>query len=127
MNQKIIGKFIAECRKEKNMTQMRKDWEAKYDATDATNWMFKNNKLVVSPSVSVSLPSDDPDISVTRNSVNRAVCDWSWKMIFAKSQAEFDKMWNDMTEEVKGFGFDALYKFDCAKHQLEVDAKAKVK
>ncbi len=112
-----------ESTKIKNMTQMRKDWEAKYDAKDATDWMRKNNKLVVSPSVSVSLPSDTPDISVIRNSVNQAVCDASWRMIFAKDDAEFDKMWDAMTKEVKGFGFDELYKFDTAKHQIEVDAK----
>ncbi|MBO7486577.1 MAG: hypothetical protein J6Y75_05895 [Spirochaetaceae bacterium] len=113
--------------KERNMTQMRRDWEKKYDATDATNWMVKNNKITVSPSVSVSLPSDDPDISVIRNSVNQEVCDASWRMIFAKDDAEFDKMWDAMTKEVKGFGFDQLYAFDCKKHQIEVDAKAKVK
>ena len=111
--------------KEKNMTQMRKDWEAKYNATDATNWMAKNNKLVVSPSVSVSLPSDTPDISVIRNQVNQAVCDASWRMIFAKNDAEFDKMWDELAAEVKGFGFDDLYKFDTEKHQIEVDAKIK--
>ena len=109
--------------KEKNMTQMRKDWEKKYDATDATNWMYKNRKLVVSPSVSVSLPSDTPDISVIRNQVNQAVCDASWRMIFAKDDADFDKMWAELGKEVNGFGFEQLYKFDTAKHQIEVDAK----
>ena len=109
--------------KEKNMTQMRKDWEKKYDASDATDWMTKNGKIVVSPSVSVALPSDSADISVIRNSVNKSVCDASWRMIFAKSDAEFDKMWDDMVAEVKGFGFDDLYKFDVEKHTIEVNAK----
>lgn len=113
--------------KEKNMTQMRKDWEKKYDAKDATDWMTKNGKLVVSPSVSVALPSDTPDISVIRNSVNKSVCDASWRMIFAKNDAEFNKMWDEMTAEVKGFGFDELYKFDTEKHQLEVNAKLAAK
>ncbi|MBO4630046.1 MAG: hypothetical protein J5687_08860, partial [Treponema sp.] len=113
--------------KEKNMTQMRKDWEKKFDATDATNWMTKNGKIVVSPSVSVALPSDSPDISVIRNSVNKSVCDASWRMIFAKSDAEFDKMWDEMATEVKGFGFDDLYKFDVEKHTIEVNAKLAAK
>ena len=113
--------------KEKNMTQMRKDWEKKYDAKDATDWMTKNGKIVVSPSVSVALPSDSADISVIRNSVNKSVCDASWRMIFAKSDAEFDKMWDEMTAEVKGFGFDDLYKFDVEKHTIEVNAKLAAK
>ena len=111
--------------KEKNMTQMRRDWEKKYDAKDATDWMTKNNRLTVSPSVAVALPSDSADISVIRNSVNKSVCDASWRMIFAKNDAEFDKMWDEMTAEVKGFGFDELDKFDTEKHQIEVDAKIK--
>ena len=113
--------------KEKNMTQMRKDWEKKYNAKDATDWMTKNGKIVVSPSVSVALPSDSADISVIRNSVNKSVCDASWRMIFAKSDAEFDKMWEEMTAEVKGFGFDELYKFDTEKHTIEVNAKLAAK
>ena len=111
--------------KEKNMTQMRKDWEKKFDAKDATDWMTKNKRITVSPSVAVALPSDSADISVIRNSVNKAVCDASWRMIFAKNDAEFDKMWDEMVTEVKGFGFDELYKFDTEKHQIEVDAKIK--
>ena len=109
--------------KEKNMTQMRRDWEKKFNAANATDYMTKNNALVVSPSVSVSLPSDSADISVIRNSVNQAVCDASWRMIFAKNDAEFDKMWDDMVKELKGFGFDELYKFDVEKHTIEVNAK----
>lgn len=111
--------------KEKNMTQMRKDWEKKFDAKDATDWMTKNKRITISPSVAVALPSDSADISVIRNSINKAVCDASWRMIFAKNDAEFDKMWDEMTQEVKGFGFDELYKFDTEKHQIEVDAKIK--
>ncbi len=112
--------------KEKNMTQMRRDWEKKYDATDATNYMVKNNALVVSPSVSVSLPSDSADISVIRNSVNHAVCDASWRMIFAADDKAFDKMWDEMVTELNGFGFEDLYKFDVEKHTIEVNAKLAV-
>ena len=109
--------------KEKNMTQMRKDWEKKYNAANATDYMVKNNAIVVSPSVSVSLASDTADISVIRNSVNHAVCDASWRMIFAADDKAFDKMWDEMVSEVKGFGFDDLYKFDVEKHTVEVNAK----
>ncbi len=109
--------------KEKNMTQMRRDWEKKYNADNATDYMVKNNVLVVSPSVSVSLESDSADISVIRNSVNHAVCDASWRMIFAADDKAFDKMWDEMVTELKGFGFDDLYKFDVEKHTIEVNAK----
>lgn len=105
------------------MTQMKKDWAAKFGAQEPVEYMKKNNVLLVSPNVSVTLPSDTNDISVIRNQCNETLCDASWQMIFAKSDAEFDKMWDDMCKTMDGFGFQDLYKFDTEKHQLEVDAK----
>lgn len=89
--------------------------------------MKKNNVLLVSPNVSVTLPSDEPDISVARNECNQTICDYSWRMIFAKDDAEFDKMWDDMTTEMDGMGFQELYQFDVEKHTIEVEAKNKAK
>lgn len=106
-----------------NMTQMKKDWQAKFGADEPAQWMQKNGKLVVSPSVSVSLPSDPADISVIRNQCNQALIDASWRMIYAKDDADFDKQWDEMVKEMDGMGFKDLYKFDCEKHQIEVDAK----
>ena len=44
-------------------------------------------------------------------------------MIYAKDDADFDKQWDEMVKEMDGMGFKDLYKFDCEKHQIEVDAK----
>jgi len=105
------------------MTQMKKDWAAKFGANEPVEYMKKNNVLLVSPNVSVTLPSDTNDISVIRNQCNETLCDASWQMIFAKDDAEFDKMWDEMCKTMDGLGFQDLYKFDTEKHQIEVDAK----
>ncbi len=105
------------------MTQMKKDWAAKFGADEPVEYMKKNNVLLVSPNVSVTLPSDTNDISVIRNQCNETLCDASWQMIFAKDDAEFNKMWDDMCKTMDGMGFNDLYKFDTEKHQIEVDAK----
>lgn len=109
------------------MTQMKKDWQAKFGAAEPAEYMKKNNILLVSPNVSVSLPSDTPDISVIRNQCNTTLCDYSWRMIFAKDDAEFDSMWQQMATEMDGMGFKDLVKFDQDKAQIELDAKNAVK
>lgn len=43
------------------------EWSKKFDATDATDWMEKNGKLLVSPNVPYTVKSDDADMSVIRN------------------------------------------------------------
>ena len=112
--------------KEATMTDMKREWQERFGAAEPVDWMEQNKVLLVSPNVSVSLPSDTTDISVIRNQVNAEVCADSWKMIFAKDDAEFDSMWDEMCKTLDGLGFQDLVKFDMEKHQIEVDAKKAV-
>lgn len=109
------------------MTQMKEEWAAKFGATEPVEYMKNNNVLLVSPNVSVTLPSDTPDISIIRNQCNTTICDYSWKMIFAKDDAEFDALWDEMSTQMDGFGFQDLLKFDIDKHTIELEAKNKAK
>ncbi len=113
--------------KEATATQMKKEWQARFNAEEPVDWMKKNNKLVISPNVSVSLDSDTADIAVIRNQCNEIVCDYSWKMIFVNDDASFDAMWDEMTASLEGNGFKDLCDFDKTKHQKELDAKNKYK
>lgn len=109
--------------KEETMTDMKREWAEKFGAAEPVDYMKANNKLVISPNVSVSLPTDTPDIGVIRNQCNETICDYSWRMIYAKDDAEFDAMWDEMSATMDGVGFQDLVKFDTEKHQIEVDAK----
>ena len=106
---------------------MKKDWQAKFGAEEPVDYMKNNNKLLVSPNVSVSLPSDTSDISVIRSQCGDTFCDYSWRMIFVKDAAEFDSLWDEMTTQMEGFGYKKLVKFDKDKYQIELDAKNAVK
>ncbi len=105
------------------MTQMKKEWQEKFGAEEPADYMKQNNVLLVSPNVSVSLPSDSNDIAIIRSQCGEALCDYSWRMIFAKNQAEFDAIWDEMATQMDGFGFQDVVKFDKEKFQIEVDAK----
>ena len=108
------------------MTDMKKAWQERFDAEEPVDYMKKNDLLVISPNVSVSLPTDTSDIGVIRNQCNETVCDYSWRMIYAKDDAEFDAMWDEMTAQLDGFGFQDLTKFDIEKHTIELEAKKAV-
>lgn len=109
--------------KEETMTDMKKEWAEKFGAAEPVDYMKQNNKLVISPNVSVSLPTDTTDIAVIRNQCNETVCDYSWKMIYATDATNFDALWDEMSKNLDGFGFQELVKFDMEKHQIELDAK----
>lgn len=105
------------------LTDMKKDWQQRFGAEEPAEYMKKNNVLLISPNVCVSLPNDTNDISVIRNQCGDKLCDYSWKMIFAKDQAEFDKLWDEMSAQMDGLGFQDVVKFDTDKFTIELNAK----
>lgn len=109
--------------KEETLTDMKREWRERFDAEEPADYMKKNNKLVISPNVSVSLPVDTADISVIRNQCNETICDYSWRMIYASDDANFDALWDEMSKTLDGYGFQDLVKFDTDKYQIELDAK----
>jgi len=109
--------------KEANMTQMKKEWQEKYGAENAVDWMTKNGKLNASPNVQVALEPYSSELSLIRNQVNQKLCDYSWKLIFVESDAEFDAMWDEMIEMLNGLDYMTLYEFDTKNYQTEIDAK----
>ena len=109
--------------KEETMTEMKKDWQQHFDAEEPAQYMQKNNILAISPNVSVSLPVDSSDISVIRNQCSEALNDYSWRMIFAGSDEEFDSMWDEMTEQLNGLEMEKLVENDTEKYTIELKAK----
>ncbi|HKM35874.1 MAG TPA: sugar ABC transporter substrate-binding protein [Lachnospiraceae bacterium] len=105
------------------MTDMKKAWQVKFGAEEPVDYMKNNNVLLVSPSVSVQITSDSSDMSVIRNQCGETVKEYSWKMVFAKDDAKFDALWDEMSTKLDGFGFQDLVKFDEERYQVQVDAK----
>ena len=113
--------------KEATMTDMKKAWQQKFGAEEPAEYMKKNNILIISPNVSVALPTDTNDIGLIRGQCKDAVNTYSWRMIYAKSDEEFEQLWDAMVDELYGFGFEELMKFDREKYTIELNAKNAVK
>ena len=112
-----------ETYKEKNMTDMKREWMAHFDAENSVDWMKKNGKLLASPNVSVALEVDTNDITLIRNDINKVLCKYTWQMFAAETDEDFEALWDKMDKEMEGLDYNTLYEFDCAKWQVEVDAK----
>lgn len=110
---------------EKAKTTTTKEWSERFDAENPVDYLVKNNKMSVVPFVNVNLAPDSTDIALIRSNCGPLVCDASWKMIFAKDQAEFDKIWNDLKETLDGFDWQTLVEFDREKFKVLVDERAK--
>ena len=108
---------------EKNMTEMKKEWQEKFGANDPVDWMKKNNKVTISPNCIAEMATDTDDIEVLRNTIDPRLAQLTWQLFAAESDEDFEAKWDAMVEEIEGLGYDELYNFDVAKWQVQVDAK----
>ena len=108
---------------EKENDKTKAGFAEKFDALNAVDYMSKHGMLMASPSVGFAPPEDSLDIQTIRSDVNKQLCTYTWKMIFAKDEAEFESLWDEMVVQMDGFGYKELYEYDCGVWQVEVDAK----
>jgi multiple sugar transport system substrate-binding protein/putative aldouronate transport system substrate-binding protein len=108
---------------EKARTTTMKEWEAMYQAESQTEYLRKHNQLGVVPRANVVLPSDPTDIQLIRSQCATITKDASWKMIFAKDEAEFNKLWSDMKTQLNGFGWEKMLEYDMKKFSAVVNAR----
>ena len=97
----------------KNNTKLDKDWQSKSGGAKTTiEHLQKNKQLAVGTGASYTQPEESSDISTLRNQCKSTIVDSSWKMIFAKDEAEFNSILKDMQKTVKGLGYEKVLKVD---------------
>jgi putative aldouronate transport system substrate-binding protein len=114
---------------EANKTALTTDWQNTYNAENATDYYLKHKMIDIVPNINTSLGSDSSDIKNKRSQISDYVKNTSWKMVFAKNQAEFDKLWEMMKKDVIGLGLNDVVATDTEKAQkiikMRADALAK--
>lgn len=106
---------------------LTEDWSAKMgDATSTMEYLQANDQLVVAPGSSYTAPADDSEIETIRSQVKAAIIEHSWKMVFAKSAAEFDSLLKDMQTTVDGLGYAKVLEFDMGNAKAQNEARVAV-
>lgn len=109
---------------EANKTALTTDWQKTYNAENATDYYLKNKMIDIVPNINTSLGTDSSDIKNKRSQISDYVKNTSWKMVFAKNQAEFDQLWTKMKKDVEGLGWKDVVAADTVKAQKIVNMRA---
>ena len=109
---------------ESNKTALTNEWTEKYHAKDAEDYYTKNKMIKIVPAINTSLGSDSSDIKTKRSQSKQLVVDTSWKMVFAKNEGEFDKLWTDMKTALDGQGWKDLVTLDTERCNALVKLRA---
>jgi hypothetical protein len=86
------------------------DWKAVMNAKDDIDYFIKNKMVSTNESFAQghALPED---MMETMNRVGEVIKAMSWQAVYAKDEAEFNRIWEEMRTRANGMGFEAIVKW----------------
>lgn len=97
---------------EDNKTALDTSWQTKIAAKTTLDYLKQHDSYAVAPGNAYVPEAAGSEIDTMRNQCKAVIIQNSWKMVFAKNQAEFDSLLKDMQTTVKGLGYDKVLAFD---------------
>lgn len=82
------------------------DWKADHDdAIDMFHYAKDNDEYLVKTTYAFSLMDTSPDdMQTTITQIGDVVKSYSWKMVFASNEQEYNKLWKEMKTKANGLG-----------------------
>jgi putative aldouronate transport system substrate-binding protein len=93
-----------------NPNQVESSWREAMGAKTQKDYYTNNNMVAVTKQTftgqaPIPLPTD---IQQKQNEVGKVIKEYSWKMVIAKNDDEFNKMKQQMLDKAKGLGYDEV-------------------
>jgi putative aldouronate transport system substrate-binding protein len=104
-------------------TKLTEDWAAQHDGVkSAIQYMSDNDLLLVLAGTNYATPEYDTDISTIKEQCKQSIVAYSWQMVFANSDDEFNSLFKEMKDTVNGLGFDQVLAVDKQNCQDKIAA-----
>ena len=92
-------------------TETQKAWAENYGYPNIINMLDEKGQIVEDfgalASKFAEKPSDDQNLIIA--AAREMICNATWKMIYSKTDAELDQIWNDLVKDMEELGFKDIY------------------
>ncbi|MDW4572008.1 ABC transporter substrate-binding protein [Microbacterium sp. M3] len=106
---------------------LTEDWSAKMgDATSTMEYLQANDQVLVAPGASFTVPADDSETETLRNQVKEIIKQFSWQMVFAENEAQFESLRDELIETANGLGYEKVLEVDMGNAEAQNDARIAV-
>lgn len=107
-------------------SDIEQDWRDYFNVS-SSNEYFESRDYVVAPATTYTQSSREGEFKTIWETVKDTVVTYSWRAIYANSDAEFDKIVDEMIEQANGYGYQQCVEYAIkeaeVRHQLEEDVR----
>ena len=88
------------------------DWSTFMDAQSSIEYLTKNDQIVIAPGCSFSEVTETSEITTIRSQCKSVIVDYSWRMVFAEDEGEFNSLLQEMQDTVNSLGYEQVLAVD---------------
>ena len=88
------------------------DWTEIFGTNNAVEYAEENDILQVGVGYNYIFPVEDTEASNRRNQCNKIVEEYSWRLVYAADDAEFNSLWDEMCSQLTGYEYDQVIAAD---------------
>jgi multiple sugar transport system substrate-binding protein/putative aldouronate transport system substrate-binding protein len=74
-------------------------------------YVVNRNLITIVPGTDFHDPSPSSDLQHMINQISIIIREYSWRMVFANDDAEFEELYQSMMEKVTALGYDEVFEF----------------
>ena len=124
-----VNRDLWPCVLSKEMPDVIKDWSEHFDgALTSIEAMIKKNIIVKTINQAVFSTEEnlimDDVLQQKNNQVGSVITEYSWQMVLAQTDEEFEALKNEMIEKAKGLGYDDVVAFGVLQVEQMFRARA---
>ncbi|MDE6608782.1 MAG: ABC transporter substrate-binding protein [Lachnospiraceae bacterium] len=88
------------------------NWSRFMDAQSSIEYLTKNDQIIISPGCTFTEETETSEITTIRSQCKSVIVDYSWRMIFAEDEEEFNFLLKEMQDTVKSLGYEQVLEAD---------------
>ncbi len=107
-------------------SSLDEDWRAYMGADSAMEYLQKNGKLAVAAGCEYMAPRETSEQEAIRRQCRKLIQQYSWNMVFAGDEETFERLAEEMRNEVRALGYDTLLAIDLENARAKAEARRQV-
>lgn len=84
------------------------DWKTQTGAETTMDYLTSHDQILVAPGSGYAVPEEDSQISTLRGQCKASIVDYSWKMVFASNEDEFNSLLAEMQDTLEGLDYQTV-------------------
>lgn len=88
------------------------NWSQFMGAQSSIEYLTKNNQIVISPGCTFIEAKETSEITTIRSQCKSIIVDYSWRMVFAEDEEEFNSLLKEMQDTVRSLGYEQVLEAD---------------